>query len=109
MLREGTEERSGFRRLALRNLFVFVWPLELAFVVLIKRKLKLGDRLAGTALYKKEMRHKKRRTVITVVAGVMLFISIFVPSLVYFIKHSIVILSYSSGVPWHVDSMQIMK
>lgn len=167
VLREGTEGRSSFGRLLLRNLFMFLWPIELLLVVLSKRQLKLGDCFAGTAVYKKEIRYKKSRIAITVVAGILLFIAIVLPGVFIAIKHSAsyetaityiegnsevqqaaggisgyglvpsggfeitngvgsanyritvkgvqhnvkveVTLSYTSGEPWHVDSMRVVE
>jgi len=39
------------KRLFLRNVFSFLWPLELLMMLCSKRKSKIGDMLAGTDVY----------------------------------------------------------
>jgi uncharacterized RDD family membrane protein YckC len=66
-------------RLFFRNIFTFVWPLELLVYLCGKNKRKLGDIFAGTDVYSTS---RKVKTTMIVVAGVLMTV-LFVPSLVF--------------------------
>jgi uncharacterized RDD family membrane protein YckC len=64
-----TSEMPSAKKLFLRNLFVFLWPID--FLILVFSKIKIGDRLAKTNVYRLS---KKPRVIIRLAVALAIII-----------------------------------
>jgi len=50
-VRDNNQELPSTSKLIIRNLFTFLWPIELIAILISKQKRKIGDRLVNTDVY----------------------------------------------------------
>lgn len=62
-----TSEKPTVLKLFLRNILTFIWPVEFLVLVCSAKKIKLGDQIAGTDVYKLTKKPKIAIIVITVI------------------------------------------
>jgi len=77
--RADTLEVPSAAKLFLRNVFGFLWPIDFFILVASADKTKIGDKLAGTDVY----RISKKPKVFFIVITVILVFALFVGSLVF--------------------------
>ncbi|WP_273324248.1 RDD family protein [Vallitalea guaymasensis] len=62
-------------KLVIRNLFTFIWPIEVICIIIGRSRRKLGDLLANTDVYYSRKKLNKRIIIIAIVVGILLFIT----------------------------------
>jgi len=77
--RADTAKTPSVGKLILRNLLMFFLPIEVLVLVSGEKKLKIGDRLAGTDVYRVPSRLKARFVVI----GIILIFALYIGTLVF--------------------------
>ncbi|MCL2674276.1 MAG: RDD family protein [Defluviitaleaceae bacterium] len=80
---DNASEVPSIPRLFMRNIFTFVWPVEFIILACSSSKTKLGDRLAGTNVY----RISKKPKPIVVIIPIFLAIAIFVGSIMLMLRN----------------------
>ena len=76
--REHPAEPPPVGALILRNLFAFLWPIDFLLLVCSADKLKIGDRLAGTDVYRIPIVSRMssgKKTLLIVLVTVLLFVT----------------------------------
>lgn len=72
-------------KLVLRNIFTFIWPIELLFLICSSSKTKIGDKIAHTNVFQVD----KKINVPAIIIAAILAVSTFVASLLFGISSSI--------------------
>ena len=82
---DDTAEVPSIPRLFTRNIFIFIWPIEFLVLACGSSRTKLGDRLAGTNVYRVSSKPK----LLMMIVPIILIVAIFVSSLVFGIMFTI--------------------
>ena len=69
-----TAKTPSIGKLILRNLPIFIWPIELLFLSGSGKKLKIGDRLAGTNVYRVPVKSKATLVIIIMILSFVIMV-----------------------------------
>jgi len=70
-------------RLFLRNIFIFLWPIDVFVLVCGAKRTKIGDKLAGTDVYRIPQKRNLPIIIITAVLAFVMLMSVFVGGLFF--------------------------
>ena len=101
---ENIEEGPMFYKLILRNLLIFIWPVELILTLIDKENRRLGDKIAKTQVVAYPENVIGRVVAVGVLGFVLFFASIFFGT-VYIIKESA---SYKTAVEYIEKQEEIL-
>ncbi|WP_239616837.1 RDD family protein [Cohnella mopanensis] len=75
-------------KLILRNIFTFLWPVELLLILVSKQKRKIGDRLVHTDVYLVNNNKGIIGVIISITSVILVFICILIMGIIQIIKQS---------------------
>lgn len=81
--KEDYHKVPGVFRLLVRNIFTFLWLIELIVLVASKDQRKLGDKLAKTEVVKETKNRNMTVRIILIILIAILFITIFITSIIF--------------------------
>ena len=86
-VRDDNNNPLSIRKLVLRNLFTFIWPMEILFILISKQKRKLGDQLSNSNVYLIKANKNIVGIILSVASVVAFFICIMIVGVMQLIKH----------------------
>lgn len=69
------EKKPNIIKLIVRNLFIFLWPIEILMILFSKDNRRIGDKLANTEVYRISNKINKKRLAIVIGLIIIIFIS----------------------------------
>ena len=74
-------------KLIIRNIFTFIWPVELVLILASKQKQKMGDRLVHTDVFMVKKNNNILGMIVSIISVVITFICILILGIIQMIKN----------------------